>query len=225
MALDSNLYEKLIEYNKKYEENARNGRIEKMPYEYEIGSIPIILSAPHSVNQIRNGKLKVADGFTGGIAKYLAKACHTSYIIKTFNNQDDANYDIEENPYKEKILEMIDKNNSKLLLDIHGCSNRHRFHIDIGTDDGNNIKGRDDLIQELVDSLKEAGIDKIQVNKKFKAHPINTISKTIATKTNIPCIQIEIANYYRIPIRQNRQRVEQIIIALSNFITKVQNMI
>lgn len=223
--MDSKLYEKLIEYNKKYEENTRDGRKEKLPYEYEVGSVPILLSAPHSVNQIRNGRLKVADGFTGGIVKYLAKESNTSYIIKTFNNQDDANYDIEQNPYKEKILELIQKNNIKLLLDIHGCSNRHRFHIDIGTDNGNNIKGREDILQELINSLERAQIDKIQVDKKFKAHPINTISKTIAMNSEIPCIQIEIANYYRIPIKQNRQRVEQIIIALEDFIKKVQNKI
>lgn len=52
-----------------------------------------MVSVPHAVNHYRNGKIKLADRYTGGIARYLHKVtnCHLIYNCK-FNNCD-YNYD------------------------------------------------------------------------------------------------------------------------------------
>ena len=45
------------------------------------GSIPVMISAPHSINHFRKGQLKLADKMTGGIALYLHQltGCHVIY--------------------------------------------------------------------------------------------------------------------------------------------------
>ena len=59
-------YEKLIlEYDKKFSANDYNGYpIEGQPsYGYLKGNIPVMVSAPHSVKQVRNGVEKGWDGY------------------------------------------------------------------------------------------------------------------------------------------------------------------
>lgn len=63
-------------------------------FEYEEGYIKnIIISAPHSAPQTRNGKIKLSESFTGVIAKLLNKYFGYSIIYKTKNCDDDVNYD------------------------------------------------------------------------------------------------------------------------------------
>lgn len=82
----------IIKYEKDFSKNLYNGHGRKGVRIIE-GSIPIMVSASHSVNQYREGQVKYADRFTGGIAMYLQKmtGCHLIYSKKNKNN--DPNYD------------------------------------------------------------------------------------------------------------------------------------
>ena len=111
-----------IKLNKKFDEFNKENEKNKS-FETIKGKIPILISAPHSVRQIRNGKIKGKDIYTGPIVIILQKEADCYSIYKTKNNNDDANYDIENNTYKEEILKIIEENQIKLLLDIHGASN------------------------------------------------------------------------------------------------------
>ena len=57
------------------------------------GSMPILISAPHAVGQIRHDKHKQSESYTGVLAKQLHKNAGLHAIIKTRNLFDDANYD------------------------------------------------------------------------------------------------------------------------------------
>ena len=94
---------------------------EEKAFEYIEGKEKIIVSAPHSVRQIRNGNIKGKDSCTGTIAILLQKQLNCYCLYKTKNCNDDANYDIENNPYKDKIIDLVEKNNINFLLDIHGA--------------------------------------------------------------------------------------------------------
>ena len=102
------LFEKINFYNNYLVEKGKIAKEQgKRAFEVIEGQVPIIISAPHCVQQIRNGKIKSSEGETGAIAQYLAEKTQCYGIYKIYNNNDDANYDIENNPYKEQIIHMI----------------------------------------------------------------------------------------------------------------------
>ncbi len=186
--------------DKKYELNNANGIEETNTINYTFikGNIPILLSAPHAVKQQRNGKVKVQDSYTGGITEYLCNTCNTYGIIRNHNVLDDPNTD-NSGPgfaYKQKILNTIKEYDIKLLLDIHGCSDYHNFDFCIGTNNGENINGRKDILEFLYNKLTTIG--KTVIDECFKANLNENVSRYISHHSTIPCIQLEISTQFRI---------------------------
>ena len=211
-------------YNKEIFDNEQK-RAERKEKSFKIinGSIPIILSAPHCVNQTRQGKIKQAEGETGAIVQILAKLTNCYAIYKTYNNNDDANYDIIGNLYKEELKDIIIKNNLKLLIDFHGAKNENKFDIDIGTDNGINIRQNYNVVEELKKCLEDNGVETVKLNEKFKASTYHTICKYIFETTNIMCIQLEISGRYR--YIESLQGIEKLIKSLNNFINNIKEKI
>ena len=180
------------------------------------GKIPIIVSAPHTVRQLRKGKIKGAEYQTGAIVNILVEETGCFAIYKTYNNQDDANYNIENNEYKKEIKRIVKENNIKLLLDIHGAKDEHRFDIDLGTAYGKNINNNIEILEKLKSYLKKNKIENVTENKIFKADSIRTISKYINEETKVPCIQLEVSWKYR--DLNNLDNIKRLIKALEEFI-------
>ena len=193
---------------------------ENKGFEIEKGNIPIILSAPHCVLQTRNGKIKQEEGETGAIVQIIAKKAQCYAIFKTTHQNDDANYDIDKNMYKENLREIINRENIKLLLDFHGAKNENAFDIEIGTDEGKNINQKKYIVTELKEKLNKQNIFNIVENQKFKASSIHTISKYIHETTHIPCIQLEITGRYR--YIENLEGINKLIIGIENFIETIK---
>ena len=214
------LKEKIEYYNHEIFDNEKERKQNKeTPFKIVNGEIPIILSAPHCVKQTRNGKMKQAEGETGAIVQIIAKDTKCYAIYKTYNNNDDANYDIE-NPYKNELEKIIKERKIKLLLDIHGARNENDFNIELGTSDGEKVEGKEYIIKELKENLKQQGITNIVENTKFKANTIHTISKYIHEKTKIPCIQLEITGRYR--YIKNIEGIQKLINGLEKFIKNIE---
>ncbi len=180
------------------------------------GKIPVILSAPHSVKQLREGKIKEAENQTGAIVSILAEETGCFAIYKTYNKQDDANYDIENNEYKEEIKQIVKENDIKILLDIHGARDEYNFDIDLGTAYGENINNNIEILKKLKECFKKYKIENVTENKIFKVDNIRTVSKCINEETKIPCIQLEISWKYR--NLDNLDNIERLIKALKEFI-------
>ena len=211
-----NLKQRIESYNKKFDEYENKLLKEEQTFEVIEGKIPVLLSAPHSVRQLREGKIKGKDRYTGAITIELAKQTNSFAIYKTYNNQDDASYDIENNEYKEKVLELINKHNIKVFLDIHGAKDTDEFDVDIGTDEKRNLNGKTQILENLIKNLKEKGITKIGIDKKFKACTMHTLTKKIASSTNIACMQIEITRKYR--DLEQVEKMEKVINAIKSWI-------
>ncbi len=215
------LYESIKFYNEKIlekgQEAIRNG---KKSFEIVEGKIPIIISAPHCVNQTREGKIKGSEGETGAIAQYVAEKTKCYAIYKTYNNNDDANYDIKNNPYKEAILELAKENKIKILLDLHGAAYKNKFDIELGTAKGKNIEGKEYLVEELKQNLENNGINNITIDSKFMAISEHTISRSISKKAKIPCIQLEINGRYR--YIQHMEGIEKLTKALIEFVNNIK---
>lgn len=211
-----NLKLEIEKYNKELLENEKI-RKERKEVSFKIinGSLPIILSAPHAVRQLRENKIKSTEGETGAIVQILAKETGCYAIYKTYNNDDDANYDLD-SKYKKELSKIIETENIKLLLDIHGAKNEHDFNIEICTDDGENINYNKELVYSLKKCFEKEKIDKITENTIFKANSIRTISKYIHEETNIPCIQLEITGRYR--YIENLEGIQKLLNSLKEYI-------
>lgn len=199
---------KFDEYNNKTNES----------FKYIKGKEKIILSAPHSVSHFRKGKIKAKDSHTGTIAILLQNALNCNCIYKTKNCNDDANYDIENNLYKNELIEIINKNQIKFLLDIHGAKEGQGFDIDVGTSNYNNLNNKKDYASQIVKLGKKYNLN-VTIDKVFKASTLHTIANSINAQTKVSCMQIEISKKYR--NLENFDNVKVLLNFLEEFLKKI----
>ena len=159
---------------------------------FERGTVPILLSAPHTVNFLKeDGNFKMREGYTKAIVKYLAQKTGAFLMIKENSDGIDPNK-LEIENYKHQLLEVINKYQIQLVLDIHGAASHHDFAIEIGSLDG--VSVRPQTIESLKTALKNQGIAPVAENNPFKG---GGITKTVHEKTNIEVLQLEINRNYR----------------------------
>ena len=159
---------------------------------FERGTTPILLSAPHTVNFLKeDGNFKMREGYTKAIVKYLALKTGAFLMIKEKSDGIDSNKPEMEN-YKHQLLEVIKNYQIQLVLDIHGAASHHDFAIEIGSLDG--VSARIQTIESLKTALKNQGIAPVAENNPFKG---GGITKTVHGNTNIEVLQLEINRNYR----------------------------
>lgn len=187
------------------------------------GTIPILISTPHSVPQTRNGKYKGKEVFTGGIGEYIQQ--HTGcYLIQSLASEgQDPNYDAEEKSlYKQELAKQVLENGINLVIDLHGCKRTTPYLIELGTvDDTYKTLNHDSNLLNIIKtnlekSLKEYNSHPVVVNQRFKAFSPNTITHYINNKTKVKSIQMEInaqiRDFYREEtVEQSTKFVETMI--------------
>ncbi len=149
----------------------------------------ILISAPHGVSQVRLGKLKVAEIGTIPIATAVANQMKTNLIIKTKNNDDDANF-VEDCPYRQTIANAIKSQNIKYLIDFHGLAKKRPCDINIGINFGQNTKQNQKMFLSLKNALESQNFI-VSIDEPFCAGP-RTIAGFFAKEFNIWSVQIEI---------------------------------
>ncbi len=159
------------------------------------GNIPAIFSAPHNVEQVRDGMFKYAEPGTGALAHFLYETTGASAIIKTTNNGDDANYD-EESPYKQFLINHINNNPYTFLIDLHQMSPQREQDAILGSGKGHNIQGYVSLADDMADLLINEGLSNIVVDEIFPAARPNRVTSTIFNNTRLPSLQIEMNTKY-----------------------------
>lgn len=154
------------------------------------GSHSIMISAPHSVSQYREGKLKMGEYKTGVLAEMLHQRTGCPVIYKTKNMDDDANWD-EECAYKNALVSYIQNHPVHTLYDLHISSPTRDFDIDLGTGHGKNVFSKE-KVEQLVHAFQKHGIEDVKIDAVFPATNPATVSARIAKECGIDCIQIEI---------------------------------
>ena len=149
----------------------------------------ILISAPHGVSQVRLGKLKVAEIGTIPIAVLIAKHTNANLIVKTCNNDDDANFVTTCN-YRQTIAKAIENQKIKYLIDFHGLAKRRPCDINLGINFGQNIARNEKLYKSLKNALENSGFN-VYIDEPFCAGP-QTIAGFFAKNYNIWTIQIEV---------------------------------
>ena len=155
------------------------------------GNTPVLISAPHSVNQLRGDDVRDAEKFTGSLARYLSSATGSYAIFQLFTHAD-PNFDYDHN-YKNGIINLVEVNNIKLLIDIHSSTFKDDTDIDIVTDNRITLLGNSNII----DSLKEIAIKnnvKVDENNIPNKDKENEIISVVSLICGIPTLRLVINN-------------------------------
>ncbi len=118
-------------------------------FRYEIGRVPVLLSAPHGAAHMRNGTLKEEDGFTAGFARLVARLTGAHVLYARRQSETDPNYHIGA-PYKDYLKEIVNEVGIRFVLDIHGAGPRHDFGIALGTMTGRSCPDQYSSILEIL---------------------------------------------------------------------------
>ena len=178
---------------------------------FEKGTTPILLSAPHTVNFLKeDGNFKMREGYTKAIVKYLAQK--TGAFLLTKENPDGIDPNKPEmEDYKRHLLQIIEDYQIQLVLDIHGAASHHNFAIEIGSLDG--ISAKPETIKALKTALQIQGIAPVAENNPFKG---GGITKTVHGNTDIEVLQLEINRNYR--DLNNPEKLFYLCKSLENFL-------
>lgn len=160
-------------------------------YFLNIGDIPIILTAVHTMKQNRMDGVKKSEPFTKAIARYVSDKTNCSCFIKHKDNGIDSN-SCYSDEFKERLVGIIKEKNIKLLIDIHGAKTERDFDIEIGT--LNNLSSDYSTLKELEDAFIHNGLNNIKINEPFKG---GGITQYVYSNTNIDVLQIEVNGKYR----------------------------
>ncbi|MBR3172694.1 N-formylglutamate amidohydrolase [Candidatus Saccharibacteria bacterium] len=183
-------------------------------YDIKKGLIPIILTSAHGIEQKkRSGKIKFAEPYTRGIARYVSKKTSCYYLIKNEDTGIDPNKP-NHDEFKTILLNIIKQNHLKLMLDLHGASKERDFDVEIGTLKG--ITADTAIVDKLVKCFRKCGVTRIAFNDPFKG---GYITRTTYEETKINCIQLEINQNYRSIRKANN--IKKICNSLIMFIEKL----
>ena len=198
---NKNILQQIKDTEQKFKANNYNGDSDCSCMVEKYGNLPILLSALHAVNQIRNREIKAHEFYTGAIVECLAKhiGCYCitkKYLIENATN-DDPNTDNAYCSYKTAINQFLQEHKIKLFVDIHGLSSKRDSIIDICIDQGKNVNNMV-LVADLKKCVEDKfGIDTCSVDKYFQAFSDNVMSKWIHSTFDISALELEINGAYR----------------------------
>ena len=180
-------------------------------YIFKLGNVPILFTAVHTMVQFfDDGSIKLNEPYTKAIGLYLNKYCDTSYFIKLKDNGIDSNKD-NHDLFKEKLMQIVEDNNIKLVIDLHGANKKRDFDVEFGT--LNNLTADFSTIKELEEAFIENGIFNIKHNAPFKG---GAITKYLYKIDGVEVIQLEINKNYR--DLERIENLEKICNSLVSFI-------
>ncbi len=150
----------------------------------------VLFSAPHCVEQTRNGKPKLAEYETGLLVEMLHRELGCPIIRKVENRNDDANYD-PVSDYKEALAAYVKEQGIAFVMDLHQLAPHRDVMINFGTGDGKNLSDKA-VLNVFLSVFSGNRIGSIQLDEPFGATYDHTVSATIHRLCGIPCMQIEI---------------------------------
>ena len=181
------------------------------------GSFPILVSAPHVTPHLRpefNVKSpKLNEPNTDLIVKILCQKTGCFGVYATKFQKIDPNW-YKKSPYKRAIKKLVEENNIRFVLDIHGAGKNRPFLIEY--DDFKRGK----IIREIEENLKLC-FKKIGFSEKEISHGLLhkdqqlTITEFCIDELKIPALQLEINRKIRDP---KNPRFTNLLSALECFV-------
>ncbi len=157
-----------------------------------------MVSTPHSVRQLRSGRMKSPEVYTGAIGEILHSMTGCHLISKTGFQYDDANFD-KNCKYKISLKEHIMNRNIKIFVDIHGLFADNKYALDLCINGYQNIRGFEQMPNLITNICEVYNVRPIGVDSVFRADRPSCVSNYVSNTCNIPAIEIEINKAYRNP--------------------------
>lgn len=187
--------------------NDYRGLTDALPFIVVEGELPVMVSAPHAVSQLREGRVKPSDDFTGAMALAVAELSGCSAIVASRYDARDPNWDpFESCAYKQALARVIGERGIVAVLDIHGIPSAAPDAIEVGSADGQTVlalPGADEyacrLLREKLDEHLIRQRKTISLNVRHAARGHNTVTRAISRECNVAALQIEIATPFRVP--------------------------
>lgn len=190
-------------------------------FEVVHGSIPVLISAPHNVAQVRQLAIKPKDLGTGHLALSLQNASNCHAIIRTFNLgkvgecNDDPNF-YEQSEYRTQIAQLIKQHSIKAFIDLHSLATHRAELVNLGINGGKNIQNNEKLLQDISQTFASSNIY-LHIDKPFFAGE-STLSSYVANTFNIPSLQFEL-NSKLIQLKNPENKHEQMALLLAQIVS------
>lgn len=178
------------------------------------GRIPVLLSAPHAVNQLRGDDVRDSEKYTGAITRYISNLTDSYAIFQLFTHADPNNDEVHN--YKNAVINIIEVYNIKLLLDIHSSSFSDDADIDIVTNFRTTLCNQKDLVDKFKLIAQKNGI-KVDENNVPNKKKENEIISVVSLMCGIPAIRLVINNK-KLDIEKNEENFKLICDTLEEFV-------
>ena len=211
--------EEIIALEKDFKNNEYFGTNVWTEEKYRVlsGNYPVLISAPHSVNQLRGDNVRDAEKYTGALARYLSNACGTYSIFQIFTHADPNND--EEHNYKNAVANLLETYNIKLMLDIHSSTFKDDTDIDIVTNMRESLCGQNAIIEKfkIIANMNGVTVDEKNVPNINSNSEIITVSSFVC---GVPAMRL-VFNNKKLDVN-NEEKLNAIIKTLEEFL-KVLN--
>jgi len=158
---------------------------------------PLVVSAVHAVDHVRDGRWKATDAGTGGLAMAIAEAvgCSKIAITRSVPMMGDANWD-EYHPLKAQLEKLGHVDEHTVFVDLHGMKDGHGADVIIGC--GAGTPESKALAQRIAGHLEAAGVatDPDGARRGFGATKAATMTSW-AQRQGATAIQVEISRSHR----------------------------
>jgi len=214
-----------IQFERQFAANHHSGSKSNRPIIHLSGTLPLIISCPHAVNHPREGRLKLADTFTGPLAMQLAAFTKAHALIYARTSNEDPNYDAD-GPYKRELAALIRNTHSRFVLDIHGMGRSRPVQIAIGTAQGRTLGDKAQIREAVVQAFRLAGFSEmfIDVPNQYDASRAGTVTSYVWNSLGVPAMQVEIHKEFRDP-QDAPEQYENVLFALRNCVLAVEHLI
>ncbi len=188
-------------------------------FTHKFGSIPILISAPHSTAHERNGRIKEEEEFTSAFAQHIANLTGAHAFYTQYQSARDPNW-YSDAPYKQALHHTIKQHNIQFVLDLHGMSNRYKIGLALGTMNGRSCPayepallnslhegGFTSVSQKTARTIKKIKWDHLIVNHKRFTGGLasDTITRFVSQNIGVPAAQLELSSSVRI-VRRGSHR-------------------
>lgn len=199
---------------------------------YIPGTLPVLISAPHSAVHTREGEDKEEEEYTAALAQFVGNqtGAHVLYLRRRSGVDPSWHRDI---PYKQYLASIVRKQRIRFVMDLHGASQKHDFGIALGTMGGVSCpEHRPAILKALQhcgfsdDRGGTAGLDLDDTFKGNGRRGQETVTAFVWRRLHVPVAQFELHERLRVverredatlagPYHADRRDVERAICALT----------
>lgn len=149
------------------------------------------------MNHRRDGRPKIADRYSGAIARLVQRLTGNPAILRTRGPAGDPNWD-RESAYKDEIASRAAQGEIVAVIDIHGAARWHPFALALGTAGQGSAWSR-----ELAGLATERIGGRVWLDGEYftASHP-GTVTWFVSRHLGLPAIQVEVNGFYRNPVRR-----------------------